>query len=89
MGEFVEAEFAEEFADGGDAGVFSDLEDGAAHFVHGGQFVFELLGVRDHCAKLEHCERPFVLTYAGLPNEGRSAAGKPDQDAYPDHKRCT
>ena len=54
------------FADGRDARVVGHLEDRAAHLVHRGQLVLELLGVGHHGAELVDGEGPAV--------EARSAA---------------
>ena len=51
-----QAGLAEKFADGCDARVVGDLEDGAGHFVVLLELLFQLLGVADHGAKLEHGE---------------------------------
>ena len=51
LGEFIEAVFAEEPANGGDAGVVCNLEDRTAHFVHGFELMFILLGVGYHGAE--------------------------------------
>jgi hypothetical protein len=47
-----------------------------------------VVSVEIHGAELEHWERLLVSAYADLPNEDRTATGQPDQDGYPDHKRC-
>ncbi|MEI2685813.1 MAG: hypothetical protein V9G14_05670 [Cypionkella sp.] len=43
-------------ADAGDAWVVADFEDGAAHFVEGGELLFSLFGVGHHGAELVHGE---------------------------------
>src|ERR1017187_863258 len=54
--QLVEAELAENLAERRDARVVGDLENGAGHFIHRGQFVLELLGVgrsEEHTSELQ------------------------------------
>ena len=62
-----------------DARVVGDLEDRAAHFVHGLQFVFELLGVGDHGAEFVKRERRAVEAGALLPEKDRAGRSQLDQ----------
>src|SRR5208282_3738975 len=70
--QFVEAVTAEPFANARDARVIGHLEDGAAHFVHRRQFVFELLGVGDHGAEFVKRERHTTEAGALLLEEDRT-----------------
>ena len=52
LGQFVQAEFAQEPARRGDPRIVGHLEHRPGHLVQGGQLVLELLGVGHHRAEL-------------------------------------
>ena len=72
LGEFVNAEFTQPPADGGDARVVGHLEHGPGHFVHRFYFLFELLGVGHHGAELVDGKRLSVEAGTLLPEQDRA-----------------
>ena len=77
--QFVEAVFAEKFPDGRDARVFGELENGARHLIHGGEFVLELLGVGDHGAEFVEREGRAAQPGALLPEKNGAVRGELDR----------
>ena len=64
-----------------DARIVGDFEDGAGHFVHGGQLVLALLGVGFHGAEFEDGERLAVEAGALLLEKNRPGRGQFDSRA--------
>ena len=77
--QLVEAVFAEEFSDWRDARVVGDLEDRAAHFIHGLQFVLKLLGVGHHGAEFVKREGRAIEAGALLTEEYRAGRSELDR----------
>lgn len=84
LGKFVDAESAEPGAEGEDAGVVADFEDGAVHFVLGGEFFAHGFGVGVHGAELPHHEGFAVATGAFLAEEDGARGDEADADECDD-----
>src|SRR5204862_2263213 len=80
LGQFIEAEFAQDTPDGSNARIVAELEDGAAHFVQAIDFVFALLGVCCHGSKLEHGEGPAIEAAALLAEKDWTGGTDPNRD---------
>ena len=80
LGEFVDAEAAEPGAEGEDAGVVADFEDGAVHFVLDGEFLSHGFGVGVHGAELPHHEGFAIPSGAFLPEEDGAGGDEPNAD---------
>jgi len=68
---FINTKLTEDASDGGDARIIGHLENRSAHLVQRGQFMFALLGVAIHGAKLEHGKRLAVEPAALLGGKNR------------------
>src|SRR5688572_4918719 len=67
--EFVDAPFAKDAADGSDARIVRQFEDGTGHFVENGQFDLPLFGIAHHGTKLQHGERTAIEATSTLPEK--------------------
>ena len=91
LGQFVDAELAQETAQGKDPRIVVELEDGAVHLVAGFllHLVEQLVGVRHHGAELQHLERRAVAPGPLLPEQRRTArAGQLDAEGHGDHRQA-
>ena len=88
LGELIQAGFAEEFSDFGDAGIVVDLEDRALGFVEGFEFSLFLLCSLDHGPEFAEAESPFVEADAVLGEKDRSWRGELDEEGYEGKKGC-
>ena len=86
LGELVNAGFAEEFADLGNAGVVGDFEDGAGHFVAVLEFAASVLGIGIHGAEFPHGEGPSVKASSLLFEKDGAGRGEFDEDSGDDEQ---
>ena len=86
LGEFVDAEAAEPGAEGEDAGVVADFEDGAVHFVLSGEFLAHGFGVGVHGAEFPHHEGLAIASGAFLAEKDGAGRGEANADEGDDPK---
>ena len=80
LGQLVDGELAEPFADGGEAGVVTDLEDERA-FVAALQLLLEGFGVGDHGTELVDTEAATVEAATNLAEDNRAGGGEADGES--------